>query len=247
MLPSSAVAAVTAGSSGVPRSAATVTRGVCTTSATDPQARAATFGVRMRDVPPATSYGFSVRLQERLPGAKWTTLKGAAVPQGFGDFETAKAGAPRMTRKLNLQGLHPGSSYRVRVSYRWSTPSGTRQTERTSKACAVKDVRPDVGLSGAVGWQPSTTGGEVAYRIGLAADGLDALKGIDIPVVVRQGTTVLASGTVRPAGPSDELVLPGRRCMQGAPLTVELDPAGVVEDRVATNDVLTVPCVPVSR
>lgn len=240
--------AATAGSpSDVPRAAASVSRGVCTTSATDPQARAASFVVRVRDVAPAASYGFSVKLQERMPGARWTTLKGSALPAGFGDFQTARTGAPRMSRRLNVQGLHPGSAYRLRVTYRWTGPSGTRQTERTSRACSVRDLRPEVGVTGVPGWQPSTTGGEVAYRIGLRVEGIDALKGIDVPVVVRQGSTVLASGVARPSGPAEDLLLSGRRCMQGAPVTVELDPAGTLADRVDVGDALTAPCVPVSR
>lgn len=247
LIPAATSAAPAGSDASVPRAAASVSRGVCRTSATDPQARAASFVVRARNVAPATSYGFSVKLQERLRGARWTTLKGTAVPVGFGAFETAKAGAPRMSRRLNVQGLHPGSSYRVRVSYRWSTPAGVLATTRTSRACAVKDLRPDVGLTGVPAWQPSTTGGEVAYRIGLRSEGLEALKAVDVPVVVRQGTTVLATGVVRPSAATEQLLLPGRRCMQGAPVTVELDAGGTLADRVDVGGFVTAPCVPVSR
>jgi hypothetical protein len=242
-----AVLLTPAGASAATPGAASVSRGVCTTSATDAQARAASFTVRMRDVPPTTSYGFSARLEERLPGQRWKTLKGAEVPAGFGAFDTARAGAPRMTRRINVQGLHPGSSYRLRVSYRWSGPGAPRAVQRVSRACAVKDLRPDVGLTGEFGWQPSTTGGEVAYRIGLRADGLDALKGVDVPVVVRQGAAVLATGTVRPTSATDVLLLAGRRSPQGQPVTVELDPDSVVEDRDASDDLLTASCTPVTR
>lgn len=248
MLLTPAVSAAATGSdAAVPRAAASVSRGVCTTSATDPQARAASFVVRARDVPPATSYGFSVKLQERVPGGRWGTLKGSAVPAGFGTFETARSGAPRMSRRLNVEGLHPGSSYRLRVSYRWTTPTGGLQAVRTSRACAVKDLRPDVELTGVAGWQPSTTGGEVAYRVALRSAGLDALRGVDVPVVVRQGTTVLASGSVRPSAEREELLLAGRRCTQGPPVTVELDPGGTLADRVDVGRLLSVACVPVSR
>lgn len=239
--------AATASDAGVPRAAASVSRGVCTTSASDPRGRAASFVVRMRDVHPATSYGFSVRLQERLPGARWATLKGAAVPAGFGGFETAKAGAPRMSRRLNVQGLHPGRSYRLRATYRWTTPAGTVRTTRISRGCAVKDLRPDVVVADVPGWQPGPTGGEVAYRIALRSEGLEALRGVDVPVVVRQGTTVLAAGLVRPSGAAEELLLPGRRCVQGSPVTVELDAGGTLADRVDVGRALTVPCAPVSQ
>ncbi|CAB4957699.1 unannotated protein [freshwater metagenome] len=231
----------------VPSGSAKVSRGVCTTSATDPQARAASFAVTVRDLPPAGSYGFSTRLEERMPGARWRTLRGADVPTGFGAFQTARSGAPSMTRRITVRGLHAGSSYRLRVTYRWTGPSSTTVVRRTSRACAVKDLRPDVGLTGEFGWQPSTTGGEVAYRIGLASDGLDALKGVDVPIVVRQGQSVLAMGTFRPSAASEVLVLAGRRCVQGAPVAVELDPDGLVEDRDAPNDALSASCEPVGR
>jgi hypothetical protein len=231
----------------MPAGAATVSRGVCTTSALDPQGRAVSFTVRMRDVPPTSSYGFDVRLQERTLGGRWRTLRANEVPDGFGDFEAARSGAPRMTRRITVRGLHPGSAYRLRVAYRWSAFGGSRATQRTSRSCSVKDVRPDVGLTGEFGWQPSTAGGEVAYRVGLRSDGLDALKGVDVPYVIRQGQSVLAMGTLRPSAATETVVLAGRRCMQGQPVTVQLDPDRVVDDRDAVDDLLSAPCVPVGR
>lgn len=243
----SAAPAATSEPGAVPRGAAKVSRGVCTTSPTDAAERAASFTVRVRDLPPSTAYGFSVKLQERLPGERWKTLRGAAVPTGFGAFETARTGAPSMSRRINVQGLHPGSSYRLRVTYRWSTAERTRTARRTSSSCVVKDARPDVGLTGAFGWQPSVAGGEVAYRIGIRADGLGDLKGVDVPIEVRQGSSVLATGVLRPGGASETVLLPGRRCVQGPPVTVELDPQGLVEDRIAADDLLTTACAPVGR
>jgi hypothetical protein len=231
----------------VPPGTVAVSRGVCTTSATDVAARAATFTVRTKDLPPSSSYGFSVRLEERVPGAKWKALKGAAVPIGFGEFVTAKSGAPSLSRRLNVQGLHPGSSYRLRATFRWAGGTAPRVTRRTSRACVVKDLRPHVGLTGDFGWLPSTTGGEVAYRIGLRADGLDALKGIDVPVVVRQGQTVLATGVLHPAAATETVLLSGKRCLQGVPVTVQIDPDGVLDARPDTDGLLTTSCTPVTR
>jgi len=246
-VPAGASAATETGSSAVPKGSAKVSRGVCTTSATDAQTRAASFTVGVRALPTASAFGFSSRLEERLPGGRWKVLKGGDVPAGFGTFEAARSGAPSMSRRITVRGLHPGSSYRLRVTYRWTGSGPAVQVRRTSRACAVKDVRPDVGLTGEFGWQPSTAGGEVAYRIGLRTDGLEALKGVDVPIVVRQGQNVLLTSTVRPSAASEVLVLAGRRCMQGLPVTVQLDPEGLVEDRDPSDDVLSAGCVPVSR
>lgn len=242
-----APAGALAAPSSVPAGSAKVSRGVCTTSISDPQLRAASFTVRMRDLAPSSSYGFAVRLQERPAGGRWKTLKGADVPTGFGGFVTARTGAPSLTRVFNVQGLHPGSTYRLRTSFRWNGDDGPRTAVRTSRACSVKDLRPDVGLTGDVGWRPSTAGGEVAYRIGLRSDGLDALKGVEVAVVVRQGSMTLATGTIRPSAAEEVVLVTGRRCMQDLPVTVQLDPDGKVDDRDPTDDVLTTTCAPVTR
>jgi hypothetical protein len=240
-------AVASAATASVPAGAAKVSRGVCTTSVSDPQLRAASFTVRMRDTPPTASYGFSVRLQERPVDGRWKTLKGSDVPAGFGDFVTARSGAPSLSRKLNVQGLHPGSAYRLRVAYRWNGESGTRTAVRTSRACSVKDLRPDIGLTGQFGWQPSSMGGEVAYRIGIQSDGLEALSGVDVPIVVRQGATTLATGTLRPSAGSEVVLVTGRRCVRDQLVTIQLDPDGVVDDRDPDDDVLMAPCAPVTR
>jgi hypothetical protein len=240
-------APATAGAATPQRSSDVTVSGVrCTTSATDPQARAATFVVRMRGRSDAPAYGFSAQLEERLPGGTWTALKGSAAPAGLTAFKTARRGSARMVRRLNVRGLRPGSAYRLHVDGRWTRSGGSRVVPVTSRSCTVKDVRPNVALTGVFGWQPSTAGGEVAYRIGVRATTAESLAATDVPVVLRQGETTLATGSFRPTG-EGYVLIPGKRCVQGLPVLVTLDPDDLIDDREPTDDVLRAECVPVQN
>lgn len=237
-----------AGASAARTSDLTVSRGSCTTSATDAQARSATFVVRMKARPDASTYGFSPQLEEKLPGGAWVLLKGAEAPAGLTAFRAARGGSVRMVRRIIVRGLRSGSAYRLRVGGRYlRNTGGTRAVQVVSASCTVKDVRPNVALTGVFGWQPSTVGGEVAYRIGVRTSTSEALAGSDVPVVVRQGETTLATGSFRPTGEGDVVLVPGKRCMQGQPVVVTLDPDDVIDDREPTDDVLRAECVPVSN
>lgn len=246
-LPLLALTAAPAGAATPQRSSdVTVSSGRCTTSATDPQARAATFVVRMRGRSDASTYGFAAGLEERTPGGTWIALKGAAAPAGLTAFRAAQRGSARMVRRLNVRGLRPGSAYRLRVEGRWTRAGAPRVVAVTSRSCTVKDVRPNLALTGVFGWQPSTAGGEVAYRIGVRATAAEALAATDVPVLLRQGETTLATGTFRPTG-EGYVLIPGKRCVQGQPVIVTLDPDDVIDDREPTDDILRAECVPVQN
>jgi hypothetical protein len=241
------LAAAPAAAAAPPRASdVTVSSGRCTTSATDPQARAATFVVRMRGRTDVPTYGFVSQLEERVAGGTWTALKGAEAPAGLGVFKAARRGSARMVRRLTVRGLRPGSAYRLRVEGRWLRGAGSRTLTVTGRSCTVKDVRPNIALTGVFGWQPSTAGGEVAYRIGVRTTTVEALGAVDVPVLLRQGETTLATGTFRPTG-EGYVLLPGKRCVQGQPVIVTLDPDDVIDDREPTDDVLRAECVPVQN
>jgi hypothetical protein len=200
----------------------------------------------MRGRADAPTYGFSAQLEERVPGGTWTALKGPAAPAGLTAFKAARRGSARMVRRLTVRGLRPGSTYRLRADGRWARTDSTRAVAVTSRSCTVKDVRPNVALTGVFGWQPSTAGGEVAYRIGVRTTTVEALGTVDVPVLLRQGETTLATGTFRPTG-EGYVLLPGKRCVQGQPVIVTLDPDNVIDDREPTDDVLRAECVPVQN
>lgn len=238
-------AAVADGTKPLPAKTVRIARNACTTSATDAQARAATFTVTMRALRrPATTFGFSVRLQERpAVGGRWATLKGARSPAGLGVFEAARAGSTRLVRKISVQGLRPGFRYRLLVRSRWVGGGEVRGGVDTSRSCTVADVRPDVGIGTApILWTPGTAANQVVYRVPVTALGIPALGDRAVTLEIRQGDVVLTSTTYAPALADDVLLVAGRRCAADKRLQVVLDPEGLIDERDEANNVRSVPC-----
>lgn len=225
-----------------------VTRGVCTTSVADAQARAASFTVGLREFTrKATSYGFRAQIQERAAGGRWTTLTGAQSPDGLGSWQDAQPGSVKMVRKITVRGLRPGSSFRLRVGFRWVTATGKQTVTRTSRACSVVDLRPNLAIQGTVGWTPGTTGGQVVYRVPVSVSRLEALRKAEVVLEVRQGDQVLGRTSFRPTSGFDYELVPGRRCVGGQPITVTLDPEGLIDEQNEQDNSATVSCNAVVR
>lgn len=232
----------------VSASNAYVTRGVCTTSVADPQSRAASFTVGLREFTrKATSYGFKAQIQERAPRGRWTTLTGAQSPDGIGSWQDAQPGSVKMLRKITVRGLRPGSSYRLRVNYRWVTPAGKKTATRTSRSCPITDLRPNLSIGNVLGWTPGTTGGQVVYRVQVISTRLDALRSSDVALEVRQGGQLLGRTSFRPTSALDTELVPGRRCVSGQPITVVVDPDGLIDEQNEQDNSTTVACNPATR
>ncbi|WP_320670368.1 hypothetical protein [Patulibacter defluvii] len=242
-------AADAARGSGVPANALRIERPLCTNSGSDPLQRTASFEVRLRDLSPASrSFGFAALLQERaMPGGKWTTLRGARSPAGFGRYQYARAGSTQMVRKISIADLRPGYRYRMQVRGRWNRGTGGRGTTVLSRSCAIADLRPDVGLAGGpIAWTPGTSANQVVYRVPVTASRLAALGDRPVTVELRQAGVVLTSTSYVPSAASEVLLVAGRRCAADRRLTVVVDPAGEIDERDETNNVRTVPCAPAS-
>lgn len=221
-----------------------VSRPVCTSSLDDPQQRTATFTVRASRGETAGDFGFTAVLEEKPAGRSWRSLKGSASPEGLGTFESAADGSAAMVRRINVRGLRLGSAYRLKVSFRWVTPSGKRRVTRRSAACTVKEMRPNVGIARARSWIPGTSGDQVVYRPQLRVKRGARLAGGKVTISVLQGTTLLGRVTPQSLSNRGLVLIPGTPCEAGADVTyrVEVDPA-IEESRTADNE-LTVRCSP---
>ncbi len=221
-----------------------VSRAACTTSATDPQQRAVDFVVRMSDMPAASlSYGFRLRLQERVAGRSWRTLRRSELPAGLQPNQTARSGTRRMVRRIGVRGLRPGSSYRVRVAFRWLRPNGDLRTAAAvSRACQVDDLRPNLAVGGPVAWTPAPTAGEVVYRVPVRTERSAALAGRPVVVAVLQDGTELGRTEIAPVGGDEIVLLPGRRCASDRPLRVVIDPDGTVDERDEDDNAVRTRC-----
>ena len=80
----------------------------------------------------------------------------------------------------------------------------------------------------------------------MRATSAESLAATDVPILLRQGETTLATGSFR-ATADGYVLLPGKRCVQGQPVVVTLDPDNVIDDREPTDDVLRAECVPVQN
>lgn len=241
----SAAAAVTGHASRAASTPATaVSRPVCTTSLDDPQQRAATFTVRASRGATAGSFGFTAVLEEKAAGGRWTALTGAASPPGLGTFQPAADGAAAMVRRINVRGLRMGSAYRLKVAFRWATPSGKQRVTRRSAACTVKELRPNVGLSRSLPWTPGTSGDQLVYRTVLRVSRPSALAGRTITVSVSQGTTLLGQ-TISQLPHNGSLVLiPGSACTPGRDVTLRIEATPAIEESNVTDNELRIPCSP---
>lgn len=237
-----------AGAATTTRTAATpatqVSRPVCTTSLDDPQQRAATFTVRASRGATADGFGFTPVLEEKAAGGSWTALTGTASPPGFGNFQPAAEGAAAMVRRINVRGLRMGSSYRLKVAFRWATPSGKQRVTRRSAACTVKELRPNVGFMRSLAWTPGTSGDQVIYRPQLRVQRGAPFTDRKVTVSVLQGTTVLGRVTAQPLFHRALVLIPGTVCAPGTDVTYRIEVAPVIEESDAADNELTVPCNP---
>ncbi|MBF6619715.1 MAG: hypothetical protein ITG02_05730 [Patulibacter sp.] len=223
-------------------SSASVSRGVCTTSLDDPQGRAASFTVRMARREGSGGFGFTATLQEKSRGGSWTTLSGSASPAGLGSFQPAADGAGSMVRKINVRGLRMGSSYRLKVGFRWTTASGRQTVTRRSSSCTVKDLRPNLGVARSLGWIPGTSGGQVVYRARLRVSRVATLTDRTATLSVLQGDTVLGSATFETLTRGVTALVPGARCKAGSDITIRIEAGSTVEERTLDDNELTARC-----
>lgn len=247
-LASGAPSAVAASAGKVARAAATpatqVARPVCTTSLDDPQARAATFNVRAARGQDATSFGFTAVLEEKPAGGVWSPLAGPASPPGFGVFQPAADGAATMIRRINVRGLRMGSSYRLKVIFRWVTPTGKQRVTRRSAPCTVKELRPNLGVTRSLPWTPGTRGDQLVYRTVLRVSRAAAFTGRVVTISVSQGTTLLGQASPKPLHHGSLVLIPGSACTPGQDITFRIEATPAIEESNAADNELTMPCGP---
>jgi hypothetical protein len=237
-----AVAATTARAASTPTTA--VSRPVCTTSLDDPQQRAATFTVRAARGDTATSFGFTALLEEKPAGGTWAPLKGTSSPAGLGAFQPAADGAAAMVRRINVNGLRMGSAYRLKVSFRWVTPTGKQRVTRRSAPCTVRELRPNLGVTRPLPWTPGTRGDQLVYRTVLRVSRAASFAGRTVTVSVNQGTTLLGQVTLKPLHHGSLVLIPGSACTPDQDITFRIEASPTIEESNSADNELTMPCSP---
>jgi hypothetical protein len=209
----------------------------CTTGAA-PADRAVTFTASMPALAGTKRMLMRFALQQRR-GASGAFAP-VAVP-GWG-WEKSDPGRPGFVFTERVDGLVAPAAYRVTVTFRWLDRRGRvqRETRRTTGACEQPDPRPEPAFD-ALAAVPKDDG-TAFYTVGVRNDG-----GSDAPSF---GATLTINGTVvgplrfQPLVPDahDQQTVIGPRCAPGSIVTVTIDPAGEVEERDESDNVVQRPC-----
>jgi hypothetical protein len=202
-------------------------------------ARRAVFEGRMDALTGAARMQMRFTLQVRTPtDARWETVDAPA----FGGWHTAAPGVHRYVFTRRVIELPAPARYRVRVRFRWLDADGAtvRRRSATSRTCRQPDLRPDVHpLALGVTWLPA---GGARYTLAVANRGESESGPFDVVVTVdgRDQPAETADGLA--PGAEDTVVLAGAACTPGLPVTVRIDPDGLVDEAEEADNVLTATC-----
>jgi hypothetical protein len=132
------------------------------------------------------------------------------------------------------------AAFRAVVSFRWFDAKGKQidAARRTSPTCRQPDQRPDLHVKRVVfptGKGPTKVVVRNSGRGDAAAFAVNASRSDLV-----KGTTVAGL----PAGEQVTVGIPLGRCTPGEPVTITLDPAGVVDEADEADNVMTVSCPP---
>lgn len=173
------------------------------------------------------------------PGGGWKPLS----PAGFGRWERSAPGAAGFVYVKRVERLAAGSAYRVRVRFRWSAADGTvlRRATRTSGACRVADLRPDLSIDGLTA-DPLPNGRAryvVQVRNGGETDALGTLRvGLTIDGVAQVAQTL--SGLS--AAALGSVVFEGPACRPGGSVLAQADPQDVLDEADEADNALDLDC-----
>jgi hypothetical protein len=150
---------------------------------------------------------------------------------------SALPGKKRYVYTKHLEGLQPGTAYRVVVRFRWRAADGTvlKAVTRRSHACRVPDPRPNL-VPTAIQATASGYVLTVANKGHAAAPASAAALDVGGTMLDDQQVPALEPGartTVEFAGPA---------CAPGDTLVATVDATGLIDEAVEADDVLTVPC-----
>src|SRR3954468_16476043 len=209
-------------------------------SALDPTERLATFEGRMKVKRHARRMQMRFTLQTRSADQpSWHRLPAA----GFGKWLTSNPGIGRFVYTKRLIELEAPASYRTMVRFRWLGAGGERlaSSRSTSAVCHQSDLRPNLRPLG-VQAEPGADAGHARYLVPVVHRGRSAADGFD--VVVSGDDTPLAPAQVPGLEPGERALVEvrGPPCQGGQMLTVDVDPAGAVEERAEGDNQLSVPC-----
>jgi hypothetical protein len=188
------------------------------------EARSASFYTRMTNI----EKGRRMRLRFTLLVKRARRFQAVSAP-GLGRWHWSRPGVGAFGYRQTVRGLKRGTSYRMRVSYRWHDAHGEAiaTARRRSAACRQFARLPNLTAS-LTDARPTKIAGVVRYGVRVQNTGAAPARDVDVDLTV-DGAVVdtVTIASLRP-GESRALGLPGPRCSTS--VSVAADPDGLLAE-----------------
>jgi hypothetical protein len=147
-----------------------------------PEDRSATYKAWMRSVPGTERMAMRFKLVVHRAG------QSSAEPLSNSQLSVwrrSRAGVTRYVYSQKVKRMEPGSSYRVRVKFRWLDSSGKviKRATRQSAACAQDGPRPNLTVWGVSSF-PGPTPGTAIYGVSVGNPGEGAAEAFTVALFV---------------------------------------------------------------
>jgi hypothetical protein len=196
----------------------------------------AAFYARMRAVPEADRMWMRFTVQERHNG-----IYERLHARGLSRWHRSKPGVSAFGYRQTVRGLHPGSAYRARVSFRWYSADGelVERTRRTSRVCRQFEEVPNL-TSAVAGYGPTKVPGVVRYLMRIANTGAAAALDAEARLIVDGGVVDTVTIPALDPGTSRDVAVLGPACTSY--VSSVADPDGVIVESSEDDNENTVAC-----
>jgi hypothetical protein len=172
----------------------------------------------------------------RSPGRRWHRVR---IP-GFSAWHNSDPGRARYVYTKRVEGLVGPARYRVGVRFHWLAADGSvlRRARALSRSCRMPDPRPDLRVA-----DVSVRPGRSRYVVTVRNAGRSGAAQTWLELDLGDGGPPLwAPVDGLAAHEARAVVLAGRACVPGAPLTATADATDLVDERREDDDALGVAC-----
>lgn len=147
-----------------------------------PGDRRATYEARMHAVDGTARMGLRFKLVVQEAGQQ--TRRSVSTPE-LSSWHKSHHGVTRYVYSQTVKNLHPGASYRAKVSYRWYDDQGNviKHTTRTSGECVQDGPLPNLSVLSITPSQGPTAGTSV-YSVAVANSGKGSATAFDVALFV---------------------------------------------------------------
>lgn len=146
-----------------------------------PSQRKASFHAEMRSIHATSRMALRFDLIQHVPGAD---AEAVSAPR-LRSWRRSRPGVTRFGHLQKIKGLDPGTSYRVRVQFRWYDASGRviKKASRSSGWCNEDGDLPNLSIT-AVKISPGAKPGTALYTVSVANEAKGVARDFDVALIV---------------------------------------------------------------